>query len=115
MAEEQGLARKAESIAVDKLASAVDAAVHEVSARHGLKMGENLVFKPGMLIGRQVLEAISDIEAAQKLATDVASHLQKAGVAGGARLSPGVIIQDGRVLAGYFPMDQVFEVASPGG
>lgn len=115
MAEEQGTAGRAESIAVDKLSSAVDAAVREVSAKHGLRMGDKLVFKPGLLIGRQVLEEITEIQAAQRLATDVAAQVQKAGLTGGARLSPGVLIQDKRILVGYFPTEQMFEVASPGG
>jgi hypothetical protein len=115
VAEEEGLAGKAESIAVDKLSSAVSEAVKEVSSKHGLRMGNNLVFQPGTLIGRQVMEAISDLDAAQKLASDVAAHVQKAGLAGGAKLSPGVLMQGGRIIVGYFPVEQVFEVAGAGG
>jgi hypothetical protein len=115
VADDQGMAKRAESIAVDKLSRAVDDAVREVSAKHGLKMGDNLVFKPGLLIGRQVLEKISDLDAAQKLAADVASQVQKAGFAGGGRLAPGVLVLDRTILVGYFPMEQVFEVSRPGG
>ena len=109
------MAKRAESIAVDKLSKAVDDAVREVSAKHGLKMGNNLVFKPGLLIGRQVLEAVTDLTAARELAADVASQVQKAGFATGGRLSPGVLVFDKTILVGYFPMEQVFEVARAGG
>lgn len=115
MAEGEGLAGRAESIAVEKLSSAVQAAVREVSAKHGLKVGNNLVFKPGMLIGRQVLEAITDLKAAEAMAAELAAHVQRAGVGGGAELSPGVLVQGGRILLGYFPSNEVFEAASVGG
>ena len=115
MADDQGMGKRAESIAVDELSRAVDDAVREVSAKHGLRVGNNLVFKPGLLIGRQVLEAIDDLQTAQRLAADVASQVQRAGFAGGGRLSPGVLVIDKTILVGYFPMEQVFEVAGPGG
>ena len=74
-----------------------------------------LQFKPGILIGRQLMEAVSNIDAAQKMAADLAGHLQRSGVGGGAQLSPGVLVQGGHIILGYFPMDQVFEVPGAGG
>lgn len=109
------MAGRPESIAVDQLSSAVQAAVREVSGKHGLRIGDNLVFKPSILIGRQLMEAVSNIDAAQKMAADLAGHLQRSGIGGGAQLSPGVLVQGGHIILGYFPMDQVFEVPGAGG
>jgi hypothetical protein len=111
----EDLAPKAESIAVDKLSAAVAEAVRDVSSKHGVEMGKALIFKPGTLIGRQLRGAISDLDTAQQIAADVAAQVQKAGVAGKAQLAPSVLAQGGRIIVGYFPMEQVFEVSAPGG
>jgi hypothetical protein len=41
--------------------------------------------------------------------------VQKAGLAGAGQLEPSVLLQGGRIIVGYFPMEQVFEVAAAGG
>jgi hypothetical protein len=110
VADEEGLAPKAESIEVDKLTSAVQAAVQEVSSKHGVKIGNNLVFQPGILIGRQLMERVTDLAAAERMAADLAGHVQRTGAAGRAKLLPGVLSQGGRIILGYFPMEQVYEV-----
>jgi hypothetical protein len=111
----EDLAPRAESIAVDKLSAAVQEAVRDVSSKHGVEMGKAMIFKPGTLIGRQLRAAVSDLDAAQKIAADVAAHVQKAGLAGAGQLEPSVLLQGGRIIVGYFPMEQVFEVAAAGG
>lgn len=106
--------QRAVSITVSQLAKAVDEAVQHASAT--AKVETQLSLGSGIIWGRW-LRGVMDTQAAESLATSIASHVQETAGAGagqgggpaaqavqaGAKLQPAALITNGRIICGFLP------------
>ena len=106
--------QRAMSITVSQLAKAVDEAVQRASATS--KVETQFSIGSGIIWGRWLRDVI-DIQAAESLATSIASHVQETVGAGAgqarapaaqavqasAKLQPAAMVTNGRIICGFLP------------
>src|SRR5260370_41441006 len=105
--------QRSASIAIGQLSKAVEEAVQRAAAK--AKMETEFSINSGFIWGRWLREAM-DLEAAEKLATSIAAHVQETvmaghaqagaaapGAAAGAELQPAVLSRNCRIICGVLP------------
>jgi hypothetical protein len=99
--------KRAASIGIGELSSAVRKAVAAVSASQKLQLDPKLHVGP-ILTG--IIYRPTDINQAERVAAEITSQVKTTGGAalGGATLEPGVLIAGGHVICGFIAPDIAF-------
>jgi hypothetical protein len=92
--------KRAATIGIGELSSAVKKAVTAVNASHKLEMQPKFHFGP-IIMG--IIFRPQDINQAEKVAAEITSQVKTAGGAalGGTAMEPGVLISGGHVICGF--------------
>lgn len=100
---------KSPSLSIRELAKAVDAAVKIASERHKVEFAADFRVGPGLIMGRELLQAELQVKQLQQIAVDITQHVGSAApgvaaaqAAGGPHLEPACLCVP-RIICGFVP------------